>query len=154
MGECMWVLIDNTRLKIRLGLISAPQESRTKKEELKKLYLQIGEQLTIAAEKQQKILLLGDFNCKIGKEIKGNRLDVTMGGKMLLKLVNTRKLAILNKTDQCRGLWTRTDEKTKSVIDYIIVDEESLPAMEEMVIDEEKEFSPKPNTADAQALRS
>ena len=69
---------------------------------------------------------------------------------MLLKLVNTRKLAILNKTDQCRGLWTRTDEKTKSVIDYIIVDEESLPAMEEMVIDEEKEFSPKPNTADAQ----
>ena len=40
----------------------------------------------IADEKQQKTLLLGDFNCKIGEEIKANRVDVTKDGKLLLKM--------------------------------------------------------------------
>ena len=37
---------------------------------------------------------------------------------------------------------TRTDEKSKSVIDYILVDHQSETAVEEMVIDEDKEFAP------------
>ena len=142
-GESMWVSIDNSRTKIRLGLIYAPQESRTKKDILKEMYTQISDQLLIAKEKQQRVVLLGDFNCKIGEEIKGNRPDVTKGGKLLLKLADVNKLCILNKSDQCFGLWTRTDEKSKSVIDYVLIDQDSDSAVDKMVIDEAKEFAPK-----------
>ena len=141
-GQSLWVVIDNNQVKIRLGLIYAPQESRTKKAKLKIMYEHIKEQVQRAEEKQQNVLLLGDFNCKIGDEIKGNRPDVTKGGKLLLKLVERNRLSILNKSDLCQGMWTRTDDKTKSVIDYVMVDEGSEKAFKEMIIDENREFAP------------
>ena len=72
-GETLWVAIDNGKTKIRLGVIYAPQESRTSKEEYKILYEQIKNQILLARERQQKILLMGDFNCKIGNVIEGNK---------------------------------------------------------------------------------
>ena len=60
------------------------------------MYEEIGEQISLAREKRQKILLLGDFNCKIGDRIIGNRIDVTKGGKMLMKLLDRNRLTILN----------------------------------------------------------
>ena len=141
-GECMWIVIDNQRIKIRLGLIYAPQESRSKKEVLKVMYEEIKEQIGLAKERQQKIVIIGDLNCKIGEEIPGNRKDVTTGGRLLMKMVEMHKLIVLNKTSQCEGLWTRTDDKTRSVIDYIIADEESEKALEKMVIDEEGDLAP------------
>ena len=35
-GEMLWVAIDNNRVKLRIGAVYAPQESRTSKERLKK----------------------------------------------------------------------------------------------------------------------
>ena len=142
-GECMWMTIDNNKVKIRLGLIYAPQESRTNKKKLKPMYEAIEEQILYAKEKQQNLLILGDFNCKIGDIIKGNRKDVTQGGKMLLKMTDVHNLTILNKTDKCQGLWTRTEGKYKSVIDYMIVDDESEKTVEWMRIDEDKDLAPR-----------
>ena len=141
-GESMWMVIDNNKVKIRLGLIYAPQECRTKKEKLKMMYNDIQDQVMRADENNQKTLLLGDFNCKIGKEIKGNRSDVSKGGKLLLKMADRNQLSILNKSELCEGLWTRTDNKTKSVLDYIMVDKDSETALKRMVIDEAREFAP------------
>ena len=38
-GEMLWIAIDNERIKVRLGAVYAPQESRTSKESLKKMYV-------------------------------------------------------------------------------------------------------------------
>ena len=83
-AEMLWLVIDNTRIKIRVGVIYAPQESRTSKEQLKVMYEKIGEQVLFAKEKGQKLLILGDFNCKIGEIINGNKPEVSKGGKLLL----------------------------------------------------------------------
>ena len=131
-GESMWMVIDNNKVKIRLGLIYAPQECRTKKEKLKIMYNDIQNQVMQADENNQKTLLLGDFNCKIGEEIKGNRSDVSKGGKLLLKMADRNQLSILNKSELCEGLWTRTDKKTKSVLDYIMVDKDSENTLQKM----------------------
>ena len=106
------------------------------------MYEEIKEQIVQAKERQQKVVIIGDLNCKIGEAIPGNRKDVTTGGRLLMKMTEMHKLIILNKTSQCEGLWTRSDEKSKSVIDYIIVDEESEKAVEKMVIDEERDLAP------------
>ena len=80
-AEQMWVRISNGRINVRIGLIYAPQESRTKKAELKRMYDKIKEQIEIGRNNKQKILALGDFNCKIGEEVKGNSSEITMEGR-------------------------------------------------------------------------
>ena len=36
-GESLWIVINNKKIQIRIGLVYAPQESRTKKAALKKM---------------------------------------------------------------------------------------------------------------------
>ena len=69
-GEMIWIVIDNHRIKIRIGVIYAPQESRTMISELKKMYNKITKHVQAAKDNNQKILIVGDFNAKIGKRNK------------------------------------------------------------------------------------
>ena len=48
--ESLWIVIDNKQVAIRLGVIYAPQESRTSKERYKEMYQNIEEQILIAKE--------------------------------------------------------------------------------------------------------
>ena len=70
-AEQLWVKITNQRIKIRIGLIYAPQESRTKKEKLQPMYEKIRQQIEKGKVSKEKTIVLGDFNCKIGAEVKG-----------------------------------------------------------------------------------
>ena len=54
-----------------------PQESRTKIDKLKEIHQVIEEQIDEARSKGESILILGDLNCKVGKEIEGNTREVT-----------------------------------------------------------------------------
>ena len=141
-GESLWITIDNSRVKLRIGAIYAPQESRTSKERLEMMYEDIGNQLLKAKEKQQSTILIGDLNAKVGEIIKGNKPEVTKGGKLLLKLVKANVMTILNESEKCTGLWTRSEGTSNSVVDYMIIDSESDMAFESMLIDEDREFSP------------
>ena len=140
--ESIWVAIDNKRTAIRIGLIYAPQESRTSKEEYELMYENICRQITIAKEKEQKILLLGDFNCKVGERIAGNGKEITKSAKNFLKMIRNNKLTILNESEKCSGLWTRSEGNSRSVLDYVITQKEDKQSLLEMTIDEAKEFAP------------
>ena len=140
--ETIWIKLSNEHIKIRIGNIYAPQESRTEKKVFEEMYRHICEQ-NLEAEKQgEKILILGDFNCKIGECIKGNRKEVTKSGKMLKKMVQDEGLKILNATNKTVGVWTRIEGETRSIIDYCLISEESLEYVEKMEIDEKKDFTP------------
>ena len=54
-GEMLWLVLNNGVIRIRVGVIYAPQESRTSKERLKLMYVKIGEQVLLAREKKQNI---------------------------------------------------------------------------------------------------
>ena len=45
--ESIWIVIDNNKVKLRIGTIYAPQESRTSKENLKKMYENIMARINI-----------------------------------------------------------------------------------------------------------
>ena len=83
--ESLWMVVNNSRIQLRIGAIYTPQESRTSKEILTKMYESIEEQVCRAKERQQNVLMLGDFNCKIGDKIKGNRKEVSKGGRYFWK---------------------------------------------------------------------
>ena len=141
-AEMLWYKIDNGKVKLKLGVIYMPQESRTKLEKLKEIYRKIGEEVEEARASGCSLAIMGDLNCKIGTEITGNNEEITKGGRLLLKLVKKHRMKVLNAESCCNGTWTRIEGNKKSVIDYVIVFEEDLQYVKGMEIDEDKDITP------------
>ena len=96
-GESLWIVINNKKIQIRIGLVYAPQESRTKKAELKKMYDVIEKEIAQADNNNQHLLLMGDFNSKVGKEIPNNPIQpIIKGGNLLINVVQRKQLHILS----------------------------------------------------------
>ena len=66
--QTLWVLLNNQKIQVRMGVIYGPQENVTSNSELKKLYESIS--VYIGKNNNQQIIILGDFNAKIRKYIK------------------------------------------------------------------------------------
>jgi hypothetical protein len=105
-------------------------------------YKILEEQVNEAKAKKQSVLLVGDFNCKVGRTIDGNTEETSKGGKRLLKFVNKLGLKIMNSSKKCKGTWTRIEGCKKSVLDYIIINEEDEELVKYMNIDEHHEITP------------
>ena len=101
-GESLWMSMGNTKMNLRMGIVYNPQESRTKKNKLKKVYQSIEREVKKAKEKKQSVLLMGDFNCKVGDAINGNKGEVSNGGRMLLEMMNRNNLKLLWQMEQRR----------------------------------------------------
>ena len=79
-GEVMWITLSNNRNNIRIGVVYAPQEKDVKVDDLKLMYKSIKEQVKEAKAKKQEVLIVGDFNCKVGNILPGNTEEITTGG--------------------------------------------------------------------------
>ena len=140
-GQMMWLTLkSHGNVSVRLGVVYAPQESRTLKANLKEMYMEIKSQITLAKQQGQKVLIVGDFNCRIGKSIPGNTDSISKGGRLLKKLVKDENLVIGNATEVCKGLWTRVEKEKKSAIDFVLMSEDTSRSLKKMIIDEDKEF--------------
>ena len=65
--EALWININNGYdIKLRVGCIYAPQESRNDLQVFKEMYKHIKEHVIEAKTRNERIIILGDFNCKIG----------------------------------------------------------------------------------------
>ena len=73
---------------------------------------------------EQHIIVKGDMNCKIGDLIDDNKEEISKGGKIMIKMIKENNMIILNSLGKCRGKWTRSSEREKSIIDYIMIGEE------------------------------
>ena len=91
------------------------------------MYQSISDQVDIGKENKQQIIILGDFNAKIGNYIKNNKETITKGGRHLKRLVEKQNLCIVNgESNKCEGLWTREQGEEKSIINYVITTKEDL----------------------------
>ena len=141
--EATWIIFTNkNNINIRIGNIYAPQESRTKKTIIKKMYKNIKKHIEESKGNKEKIFITGDFNAKIGKCIKGNTSEVSKSGRLLLRLVKNEEMEILNRQEACEGKWTRIQGNKKSILDYVIVNKGDGSYVNKMVIDENKEKTP------------
>ena len=126
-----------------MGVIYRPQENVRLNSELKKLFGSISDQVDIGKENNQQIIILGDFNAKIGNCIKNNKEIITKGGRHVKRLVEKGNLCIVNgESSKCKGLWKREQgeirREEKSVMDYLITTKRDLNTIKTMKIDEEK----------------
>ena len=140
--EMLWIKLDNSVTKARIGVVYMPQENSVTLGEIKEIYKKIETEIETAAESKEKIVLMGDFNCKVGSCIPGNSDEITKGGRVMKKLMEKHSLVMLNSEKVCEGVWTRIEGEEKSVIDYVIVNEEDKELYKEMKIDELKDLTP------------
>ena len=84
-----------------------------------------------------------DFNAHVGREIPNNPHELNRNGRKLLKLIKKRDLELVNKSELCEGLITRT-LKTKngtenSIVDYVLLTKNLVPFLVKMSIDDKRE---------------
>ena len=95
---------------------------------------------------QNHILLLGDFNAKIGNGEQGipnGDPKITPKGKRLINLTNNFNLKTLNKSPKCKGKWTRVNTKNEneeSIIDYALCTQALYTNIKAIIIDEEENY--------------
>ena len=141
--QSLWIKIDNGKNKINVGCVYAPQESKTKLKTYTQMYKDIETRIKKIKVNKERLVLTGDFNCKIGSAIKGNKEEITKSGRILLKMALENELQIQNTSHQCEGTWTRISGEEKSVLDYIITLNEDERYISSVKIDEKKEITPR-----------
>ena len=91
--QMLWVKIDNAKnKKLRMGTIYGPQEPRTPNTELKKLHKNLETNVREWNKAKGKLLLISDFNCKVGEQIQRNISTITKGGHLIMTLMEQNKL--------------------------------------------------------------
>ena len=124
--ESIWMVLDNRKVKLKIGVVYFPQEKDLTTIEAENIYSMISEEIKEGRRCGQSTIVVGDFNCKVGSKIKGNKEEKTEGGKMLIKLLREEKLAMINGSELCKGLWTRVEKNQKSILDYVLMTKENL----------------------------
>ncbi len=138
--EALWMTVKNQNIKIRIGVVYMPQENKTSATELKRIYKQIGKEVEKATMENASVILMGDFNAKIGDE--DNEEGASKGGKILMEMVQKQDLYVVNTDERCRGKWTRILGDEKSVLDYMMIKNDDKPYIQGMEIDENKNMTP------------
>ena len=119
-------------------------EGRESKENIRTQFTHLENLIENIESTGEDYILIGDLNAKIGNKengIKGNNEMTNEAGVSLLDLERKVKGIIINKTEKCKGKWTRVNtqnEKEKSILDYVMTNESIYEDVVEMKIDEEK----------------
>ena len=79
--QSIWLIL-GSKEKIRIGIIYEPQECRTRKKQLEGMYDRMKEEINMARVNNEKIIIMGDFNCKAGRKIFEHKEEVKKGEKL------------------------------------------------------------------------
>lgn len=98
----------------------------------KAMYAALLESCTIFMAKGE-VLLIGDFNARLG-HLSGDHGDISSNGKLLLTFLRSafadgeddNFVSLLNNSFDCKGLPTREERGSRTIIDYLITSPESL----------------------------
>ena len=123
-AEFLTVRLNFGQFAVILILAYGPQE-KEKTNLVEDFLNNISVQLNRSVMSGDPVMLIGDLNAKIGKDIiKGDIHDMSTNGEHLMSIIEKYNLTVVNSIDICRGLFTRVNNKNtmeKSILDYVLV---------------------------------
>ena len=126
---------------VRLILVYGPQEDASEVEK-SMFYDRVTYQIEREKLVGESVILIGDFNAKLGKDlIKNDIRDMSKNRKLLYQLYTNAELELLNSGDKCKGVFTGINNKNcfeKSVLDYAFCSPSLISYIESLNIDEMK----------------
>ena len=140
--EILVIEIELKEITIRLLTGYGPQED-SNEDKINKFYCALEEEMVLCEQRNCGLIIEMDCNAKLGKEIiKGDPHDMSSNGKLLWDIIQRRDCMVVNASEKCQGVITRSrlknGVKEASVIDYIIVNSMVTPYVDKMEIDESK----------------
>ena len=126
---------------VKLILVYGPQEDASEVEK-SMFYDRVTYQIERAKLVGESVILIRDFNAKLGKDlIKNDIHDMGKNRKLLYQLYTNVELELLNSGDKCKGAFTRINNKNcfeKSVLDYAFCSPSLISYIESLNYDEMK----------------
>ena len=115
------------------------------KDIINKFWVELEKEVIKAYDEGCLILIEMDANAKVGKQvINDDPHDTSENGKLLLEFVERQNLKILNADQKCSGVVTRkrvtVNRVEESIIDYIITCDILADYLDEMIVDEERQY--------------
>ena len=113
-------------------------EGRESKEKVSNQFSYLEELIQNIENAGEDYILIRDLNLKIGNKengIKDNNEGINEAGKAFLNLEEKTKATIVNKSEKCKGKWTRINTKNeneKSILDYVMTNESVYEDIVEM----------------------
>lgn len=144
MDNILSVQIVYPEITIRVIVCHGPQED-DEKETRTGFFENLAVEIERSNSSEEIPIVMGDLNAKISGTM-NETTHVSGNGKLLNELLDETQMKVVNFHEKTEGKWTWIkkckQETIKSVIDYILLDEKFLPVFQEMVIDEERIFTP------------
>ena len=135
-NQQIWAIIRAKTYSFRICIVYGyPSEDRISQEELEEWYVVLEEEYMKQIEYDT--IIIGDFNAHTGLD----SLPINTNGKNLNALLERRNLINVNEQDICKGKYTREDKNgTKTVIDYVLADQNILNKIKEVYIDDQHKY--------------
>ena len=137
-------LINNE--SIMVCLYYGKQESRSTKKESENEFNQISTYTKNGVDNNSYVLILGDFNAKIGNDkagIKNGDRIISRNGFLLMNMITMQHLQLINSVPCCMGKWTSVNtcnNNEKSIIDYGLCNSKLTSMISKVIIDEPQEY--------------
>ena len=129
--------------QIRIILAYGPQEGSSM-QDIDDLFTQISIQVNRAILSGNSVMLVGDFNAKLGKGlIKGDVHDISANGKKFQSVLQFFYMVAVNSLSLCNGVFTRVNNNNpdeKPVLDYVCITKDNSDLL--LTMYEKKMYTP------------
>ena len=118
-----------------IGIVYIATDKKAHDEWNDELYGMINAEMSVLGQLNKNVMIIGDFNCHIQWE---GTWEENKNGKRVRNLAEEHNLEIINVTEKCKGEWTWMRNTQKSVIHYVLSNENMTNIVTEMTIDDEE----------------
>ena len=139
------VCLNGKDCSVRLILVYGPQENDSQDKD--SFCRDISVQVEMAYLNSDSVIMVGDFNAKLGyDEIPKDLNPISNNDKQLFESCNKCNLKLMNASEHWEGVFTRIHKYKqtikKSVLNYVFISSDLEEYFTSMQINEEKHFTP------------
>ena len=144
-AQFVTVRLTKEGFNVQIVLVYGPQENDP--EDIREsFYHDVSVQIQKAYLNGDSVLLVGDFNAKLGYSVIQNDIHpMSKNGELLFNMSNKYNMKVLNSSKFCTGTFTRIhkykQEIEKSALEYVFVSSDLEKHFISMHIDESKDFT-------------